>query len=202
MFNQNMTKKVHILIDEYIEEREDELGIAVDATLGNGHDLLFLLEKLGEKSTLVGIDIQEEAIENTKQRICDKKGKLPQNTIFIKRSHEDMKEIVEEAKLRRGDKESGVDLIMFNLGYLPTGNKAITTMTDSSLRAINASLEVLHTKGLLSVVLYPGHEEGKKETEQILSYLEQLPSNKFEVIMIKLLNRNPLSPISCFVFKR
>ena len=43
----------------------------VDATLGNGHDALFLANLVGEQGHIIGFDIQAEAIEASTQRMED-----------------------------------------------------------------------------------------------------------------------------------
>lgn len=53
---------------------------------------------------------------------------------------------------------------MFNLGYLPSGDadKNIITQPDSSIAALEASLQLLRPGGIITAVLYPGHAGGDK----------------------------------------
>ena len=39
----------------------------VDATMGNGHDTLFLAEQVGAEGRVYAFDIQESALESTRQ---------------------------------------------------------------------------------------------------------------------------------------
>ena len=43
--------------------------IAIDATIGNGHDTLFLVEQVYPSGLVFGFDIQQIAIESTKEKI-------------------------------------------------------------------------------------------------------------------------------------
>ena len=43
--------------------------IAIDATLGNGNDSLFLVEQVNPSGLVFGFDIQEKAIESSKNKI-------------------------------------------------------------------------------------------------------------------------------------
>ena len=41
----------------------------MDATVGNGHDTVFLARLVGETGKVIGFDIQEQAIKNTTERL-------------------------------------------------------------------------------------------------------------------------------------
>lgn len=70
--------------------------------------------------------------------------------------------------------------IVFNLGYLPGGNKGLVTCRESTLAALQAALPLLAPKGLLSVMCYRGHEEGFRETEAVREWCEAvLPQRGF-----------------------
>ncbi len=137
--------------------------VVIDATCGNGKDslaLAALLQPLNGK--LLCIDIQEKAIENTKALLQKEVPDFFCNVSFYHQSHETLPEV---ALLK---------LIVFNLGYLPAGDKSLTTKVDSTLQSIKNALEVLSLGGVLSITCYPGHLEGKKEEEALLEYLSKL----------------------------
>lgn len=52
-------------------------------------------------------------------------------------------------------------LVAFNLGYLPGGDKAITTTSETTLVALGAAERILMPGGLISVVAYVGHPGGR-----------------------------------------
>ena len=119
-----------------------------------------MLAKLSKK--IFSFDIQKEAIKSTKD-ILDKEN--ISNVKLISDSHEYIGKYLENYKNK-------ISLVLFNLGYLPGGNKSITTNHNSTLKAIKESLKLLNNKGIILAVCYP-HEEGKKESKTILNYLNK-----------------------------
>lgn len=127
----------------------------IDMTVGNGLDTLFLAKN---SKFVFGFDIQEKALDNTKKLL--EENNLSNYKLFLC-SHEFVKEhVLEKPKL-----------IIFNLGYLPGGNKCITTKTSSTMKALINSLDILEDDGRILIVCY-SHEEGKKESKSIIDYLE------------------------------
>lgn len=155
--------------------------IAIDATLGNGHDTDFLSSNFNK---VYSFDIQKESVENYSIRKKD-------NVFLINESHEHLGKYINYK----------VDCVMFNLGFLPGGDKTITTMTDSTVKSIKSSLELLSPGGIVSIAIYSGHEEGKREKEGILNLLHQLPKNKYGVLLHTFLNRNEDAPLLAIVEK-
>lgn len=145
-------------------------SIVIDATCGNGHDTLFL-ERLNPKK-LFAIDLQKEAIEATK-----KQAKI---ATILQMSHDTFPESIE--------KES-VTLIVYNLGYLPGGNKSLTTKTETTITSLNAAIELIKRGGLISVTCYPGHAEGKSEEKAVLDWAETLDPRTWSVCYHTLINR-------------
>lgn len=145
---------------------------AIDATCGNGHDTLFL----AGCCQVIGMDIQEQAIENTKKNLdCNQK------TAELHRlSHDLIDTLVLPSPPR---------LIVYNLGYLPQGDKSITTHTETTLRSIQKSLGMIAVDGAISITCYPGHTEGEKEEQEILLFASQLCSKKWSVCHYRWLNR-------------
>jgi hypothetical protein len=70
---------------------------------------------------------------------------------------------------------------MFNLGYLPGGDKSVITLTESTLTALTIASRILARDGILTVLAYPGHPGGDSETNQVQCWCEQLNSNQFTV---------------------
>lgn len=157
--------------------KEDDY--AIDATLGNGYDTLFLASIL-KKGQVISFDIQKRAINNSKKLLQDSK-----NVTLIWDSHENINKL----KLVKKPK-----VILFNLGYLPGGDKLITTKAKTTIKALQASLQVLEDNGLLLVVIYPGHKEGKKEEKEIIKWLNKEKIN-YEI------KRNTLKEIAPFLIE-
>lgn len=148
----NMVKKICI---EHVTKED----FVIDMTVGNGHDTLFLAS-ISKK--VFGFDIQNIAIENTTKL-------LRENNVFnyelFNVSHDKVSEVLNEYK-------HNIKLILFNLGYLPCGDKSITTKHESTLKAVINSLNMLDNNGIILIVFYP-HPEGKLEAKFVLDYLKQ-----------------------------
>lgn len=158
-----------------------EGDVAVDFTMGNGHDTQFLSETVGESGRVYAFDIQESAVNSTRARL-ESEG-CPRNYTLIHDSHHNVKNYVHEP-IKAG---------MFNLGYLPGGDKSVTTMRTTTLPAIEAAISLLAPDGILLVAIYPGHEEGRLEGEEIAEYLSTLSRFKVCCTRLRILN-SPTSP--------
>eukprot|EP00210_Caulerpa_lentillifera_P007632 g7289.t1 len=174
----------------------------IDATCGNGADSLYIARLLGPNGTLLSFDIQEQAIHSTKFLLgdqmdyqfhqrddicaigCSKQG--PEIKIF-KQSHERIGEYKEEVP-------GEVKLVTFNLGYLPGGDKEITTQTQSTLRAVKSALETIGQSGMVTIIAYIGHPEGIEEYQSLNEFLTKLDSSKWLVSEYRIKNRTN-SPI-------
>ena len=142
--------------------------VAVDFTMGNGNDTLFLSRTVGESGRVYAFDIQEEAIESTRAHL--EANGAPDNYKLICASHHLVREYVKEP-IKAG---------MFNLGYLPrSGKKAVTTLRETTMPAVEAAIDMLLPDGVLIVAIYPGHEEGALEGEMLREYFSTL--NKYRI---------------------
>ncbi len=121
---------------------------AIDATVGKGHDTLFLARQVGETGRVEGFEIQESALVLARPLLMDH----PQVRLHHC-GHEKMAEKV----------EAPAQAILFNLGYLPAGDKSIITTPETTQQGLVAALTLLSPGGLLSVVVYPGHPGGREE---------------------------------------
>jgi methylase of polypeptide subunit release factors len=156
-----------------VRERLQSGDIAIDATLGNGHDCLFLAACVGETGHIYGFDIQRQAIESSRQRLQQQQ--LDSRTTLIQANHADMREFI-PAKF-----QGQIAVIMFNLGYLPGTDKTVMTQTHSTLQAITVACDLLAGRGVITVMAYPGHKGGDEETLKLQSWLQELDSAKFSV---------------------
>lgn len=154
---------------------------AADFTMGNGHDTEFLSKRVGESGKVYAFDIQEAAVKSTRESL--KRAGCPENYTLICDSHHKALEYIKEP-IKAG---------MFNLGYLPGGDKRITTMRETTMPAVRAAIELLAPDGILNVAVYPGHEEGDAEGKMLTEYLSTLDRRKICVTQIKILN-SPTSP--------
>jgi hypothetical protein len=162
--------KPHIeLAHSYWEKLLHKGDLTIDATCGNGHDTCKLAEILQSKGggQVIGIDIQQEALERTKGLLISKN--LTGVDLFCQ-SHANFPAV-----------SSPVRLIVYNLGYLPRGDKQLTTLTESTLESVHNAIKLIMTGGALSITCYPGHPEGAKEEKALIKEISHLPSETFSI---------------------
>ena len=173
----------------FILEHLGEGDVAVDFTMGNGNDTLFLSKTVGESGRVYAFDIQQLAIDSTRE-LLEREG-APKNYTLICASHHRVREFVKEP-IKAG---------MFNLGYLPgSGKKAVTTMRETTMPAVEAAIDLLAPDGALIVAIYPGHEEGALEGEMLREYFKTLSKYRICPSEFKILN-SPTSPYFFLVEK-
>ena len=164
---QKIIEFAHYLLKEKITSSD----ICLDMTLGNGNDTLFLLKYA---KFVYAFDIQKEALENSYKKLLKYN-----NYKLILDSHENFDKYVKEP----------IKSVIFNLGYLPKGNKNITTNCETTLKTLNKALNVISTNGIIIIVVYPGHEEGMKESLKLNDFLKTLDQKKFEVLKYEFFNQ-------------
>ena len=95
-----------------------------------------------------------------------------------------------------------VDAICFNFGYLPGGDHTIATKAETSVIAIQKGLAILKSGGMMSLCVYSGGDTGFEEKNTILSYIKELPSKEYTVIVNEYYNRKNCPPLPIFIFKK
>ena len=158
-----------------------EGDIAVDFTMGNGHDTEFLSKTVGPTGHVYAFDVQEMALASTSEHL--KESGCPDNCTLILDSHHNVKKYV-DVPIKAG---------MFNLGYLPGSDKSVTTMRETTLPAIQAAIELMDRDAIILVAVYPGHAEGEAEGKLICEYLSSLSRYRVCATRINILN-SPTSP--------
>ena len=174
----------HQFLKQYVKPGD----ICIDATVGNGGDMCYLLELVGEHGRVAGFDIQQMAIDHTRERLENMgiKGEL-----YLE-SHAHMGNYFE--------KES-VSAIVFNLGYLPGGDHSLATRADSTIEAIEAGLSLLKVGGVMSLCIYSGGDSGFEEKNGVLSYLKGIDHRKYLVITNEFYNKPNNPPMPVFLIK-
>jgi threonine dehydrogenase-like Zn-dependent dehydrogenase len=138
-----------------------------------------------------GFDLQAAAVESTRAKL--RAGGVEERSALFHASHERMAEMLPPAASGR------LAAVVFNLGYLPGGDKAVITRWDSTLAALDQALTLLAPGGALVVVTYPGHEGGDDEAAQVGAYLAALPAPPWTVQRISAVNRPAARPPECWV---
>ena len=154
----------------------------VDATMGNGGDTVFLCRLTGEEGRVYAIDIQQEALDRTRERITAEG--FESRVEFSLLGHQHLKEIV----------SGPIRAIMFNLGWLPGGNHECTTRVETTIEALSQATECLMQGGIISVCVYPGHDEGTKELEAVTGFCQALPVREYTVLRNTFINARQDTP--------
>lgn len=157
-------KNTNETIHEWMKETIEPHWIAVDMTAGQGRDTL-QMAKLAKH--VYAVDIQEEAINLTKQLTSEL-----DNITYIHDNHININYHVNEF----------VHLVIFNLGYLPSGNKKIKTNAESTLIALSKIFRWIRLNGYLIITCYRGHPGGKEEHETVLRWLDHQKNLEIEVL--------------------
>jgi len=176
-----------------------ELGVgevAVDATMGNGHDTLFLARCVGPGGRVHAFDIQESTLIHTGARL-DEWGVEGICELHLC-GHEKMSDVLAGA----GEAPGGIGVVLFNLGYLPGADHGVRTTEESTVAAVEAALPWLRPGGLLVCVCYTGHEGGREEAAALEVLVAGLPQEQWLVARYGFLNQRRCPPHVLIVQRR
>lgn len=171
------TEAAHSAIQSHVKAGDT----VVDATLGNGYDTLFLATLVGSRGVVHGFDIQAKALQSVQQKLEH------ENMTQIQLhhlGHEKMESVLPQQ----------VQAVMFNLGYLPGGDKQVITSAQSTITALQSSLKLLAAKGIVTIVAYIGHPGGQEEADAVMNFCQTLDEDTFTVILHQSSSKNPLAP--------
>jgi hypothetical protein len=180
----------HLALAQYYWKQTVQPGsIAIDATCGNGHDSLFLAKTILTPASgyLYSLDIQSRALQQTHSL-------LKKNLAYELLSRIEMRL---QCHTTISNICSSVDLVVYNLGYLPGGDHNITTSTRTTLQSLEQAFILAQA---ISIIVYPGHPEGKREKESVLKLVRSLPSSAYQVCHHDWILKNN-SPILLWVKK-
>ena len=180
-----ITEFCHHFLEEYIGEND----VCIDATAGNGNDTEFLCRKVGKNGRVYAFDVQEAAINHTRERL-QAAGFLERAHLILD-GHEHMSRHVKEE----------VSAVLFNFGYLPGGDHRIATKKVTSLAAVEEGLKLLKVGGIMNLCIYSGGDTGYEERDALLAYLKELDTKKWLVIVSSYFNRRNDPPLPVFVVR-
>ena len=182
-------KSARYLAREVILRAVEPGDTVVDATMGNGHDTQMLCETVGPEGRVWAFDVQAQAVEETRNRL--RAQGLDGRAELILSGHEHMAEYV----------KGPVKAVMFNLGWLPGGEHAVTTRWETTRTAVESALDLLAPMGVLVICAYPGHAEGEREKQELTAFLGGLDNRRYNVLHQRFLNAGPGAP-ECFVIQK
>jgi 16S rRNA G1207 methylase RsmC len=166
----------------------DSPRIIVDATVGNGNDALRLAQEFPE-SLIFGFDIQEKALKSTEELL---KQNNISNVKLILDSHSNIHSYVMEP----------IDLVVFNLGYLPRSDKELHTRSKDTISAIESCLARLTGNGLIMITAYPGSIRGEVEDIDLQNFICSLDQLFWDVTMIQMMNQRKKPPVLYIIHKK
>lgn len=174
----NAVELMYFLLDNY----NLKIDTIIDMTLGNGKDAFNLLSKY-QSSFLYGFDIQQTAVDTSKNYLLEK---FPESRFsLICDNHINIKNYL--------DKKA--DLVIYNLGYLPGGDKSIKTGSSSTIKSLKIILnEFLNLNGLVFITAYTGHPGGEEEYDELIKYINQLDQKKYNAINFNYINQKNHPP--------
>lgn len=182
-----LAPRAHALVAEVIPAG----GLVVDLTAGQGQDTLALYRMVGPQGQVIAFDIQQDALQHTKQHLreagacishyAEPAGRLTRcsGVTLCHLSHDEFSRVV----------PGPVQGVIANLGYLPGGDQGIITRSESTLAALEQSCAGLALGGRLVVMAYPGHAGGAEECEAVGTFFAALAEPNFTVLELRVSNR-------------
>ncbi|MEQ9811093.1 tRNA (mnm(5)s(2)U34)-methyltransferase [Streptococcus jiangjianxini] len=170
---------------DFLKEVLDSQSVTLDATMGNGNDTVFLAKR---SHKVYAFDVQRKALEKTGQRLL---AEGLNNVDLILDGHENLDRYISES----------IQAAIFNLGYLPSADKAIITKPHTTLQAIDKVIKRLAEGGRLAIMIYYGHEGGQMEKDAVLDYVSQLDQKAYTVMLYQALNQVNTPPFLVMVEK-
>lgn len=146
----NINEITHQWIAEYIIPN----SIVVDATIGNGHDTLFLCDLA---YYVYGFDVSKQALHTTSQKV-----KQYDNVQLILDSHHKLLDYI----------DTKIDGIVFNCGYLPNSDHSSVTNSETTLAALENAKKILKKTAWICIIVYLGHAHGEEEAKKVFDWLQ------------------------------
>lgn len=158
------------IAQECVSEVLNPGDIAVDATAGNGHDTVWLADRVGASGHVLALDVLDRAIRMTGERL--KTADLNERVTLKVTGHENLSDQLPSGTAGR------IAAIMFNLGPLPQGDRSVRTRPQTTLRALEGGLDCLRPGGRITIVLTPGDPAGKEEESAVMEWIETIPCDR------------------------
>lgn len=147
----HLTELAHNILKQYFKPGD----FAIDATAGNGHDSCFLARQVGVEGRVFAFDIQQQALDSTTDTLRTQA--LTERVTLIHRGHEHLLATLPP------EYHGKIQTVMFNLGYLPGGDKNRKTTSATTLAALEQAAALLSPGGVITVLAYRGHPGGLEE---------------------------------------
>ena len=173
------------LIAFFMKNYIDKIKVAVDMTVGNGFDSKNILEIL-QPEKLYCFDIQQEALDNSKILL-----EKYLNCELILENHKNFDKFVKE----------NIDFAIYNLGYLPKGDKNITTNAEDVEESLKKLLGKLNSKGIIFITFYIGHSAGQIESLEVSKFIQKLNQKEYTILKFTFENQKNNPPYVVMIQK-
>ena len=172
----------------------DPKGTAVDCTCGRGKDTLWLARHCGR---VYSFDIQEEALKSTEElldanEIDCRERSGSQKVRLIKDSHKNIKQYEKDSPC----------LILLYQGYEQSGSNIITTVLETTIRALKDAQDLLPQHGLKIIIMYPCHCSGALEKEAVLKWSRTLDPGIYHCVYADMINQKKDAPQILWITKK
>ena len=87
-----------------------------------------------------------------------------------------------------------VQVVLFNLGYLPGGDRTVITLPETTVAALEQSLHLLAPGGVVLITIYPGHGGGIDEQFRIENWTADLDQRTVHCWRMRQSNVSPGAP--------
>lgn len=176
---------IKALIEFFMKNYIDKIKVAVDMTVGNGFDSKNILEIL-QPEKLYCFDIQQEALDNSKILL-----EKYLNCELILENHKNFDKFVKE----------NIDFAIYNLGYLPKGDKNITTNAEDVEESLKKLLGKLNSKGIIFITFYIGHSAGQIESLEVSKFIQKLNQKEYTILKFTFENQKNNPPYVVMIQK-
>lgn len=166
-----LTKLAHIYLGRAVRRGD----LAIDATMGNGYDTCFLARQVSVTGRVIAFDVQQAALDATRERLAGMH--FQQRVTLLHTGHENLATHLPAAASRT------VAGVAFNLGYLPGGDKRLTTKPETTIQALSQAIAALRVGGMLTVLVYVGHDNGAAEYKALVDWLANRIGPGYELII-------------------
>lgn len=164
----------------------------IDATVGNGHDTLFLAQLVGPNGHVIGFDIQAPALATTRTQLT-LTGQLDRVALHLT-GHENVAQFL--------DPTTPIAAAIFNLGYLPGSDRTQITHATTTLTAVRQILPHLVKGGRLILVVYAGHPGGQQEATAVYDFCRALAQRDYQVLQYGFINQVHTPPYLLAIERR
>ncbi len=167
--------------------------LAIDLTVGHGGDTLALAQAVGADGAVLGLDIQEHAIQSASRRLSRA---TPDADVEVRcADHAELEAHVP------GSWRGRVGAIVASLGRLPGSDSPVATTPAGTIAAFTAALPFLRPQGVLVAVIPVRHPGGVAELGAVEQWAAGLDPDRWQVRWQRAPDRSPRAPVVLAVLR-